>query len=124
VTDNIVHAAIFVGLGVGHFRFVADKNEIAVFVALLVTGFLCALTATYFCLLRHPPVACVQPHTRRGRLRQLLLRGFEAVMNRDFAYLLVFLAVIDRLGWFLWGSIFGTYAYAAGLVWIYRWRDF
>jgi hypothetical protein len=44
-------------------------------------------------------------------------------MNRDFAYLLVGLALIGRLGWFLWGTAFGIYAYALGLFAVYRWRD-
>jgi phosphatidylglycerophosphate synthase len=122
VTDNIVHVAIFVGLAMGHFRFVPGSNAKS-FAGFLLGGFLCALTATYFCLLRHPPVKHLHPRSHRGRIRQGLLRGFEALMNRDFAYLLIPLALIDRLGWFLWGSVFGTYAYAAGLVWIYRWRD-
>jgi hypothetical protein len=56
-------------------------------------------------------------------LRQRLLRGFEALMNRDFAYGLVLLAVIGHLDWFLWGAAFGTYVYAAALVVVYRWRD-
>jgi phosphatidylglycerophosphate synthase len=122
VTDNIVHVAIFLGLAIGHFRFVPGSYA-RLFAGLLLGGFFCALTATYFCFLRHPPVKHLQPRSRRGRIRQGLLRGFEALMNRDFAYLLIPLAIIDRLGWFLWGSAFGTYAYAAGLVWIYRWRD-
>jgi hypothetical protein len=52
-----------------------------------------------------------------------MLRGFEALMNRDFAYLLVLLALLGHLDWFLWGAAFGTYAFTGGLVAIYRWRD-
>jgi len=122
VTDNIVHVAVFIGLGMGYFGSVAGI-DVRLFIGLLVGGFLSALAATYFCLLRHPPVQHLQPRSTRGRIRQRLLRGFEALMNRDFAYLLLLLAVIDRLGWFLWGAVFGTYVYAAGLGWVYRWRD-
>lgn len=122
VTDNIVHVAVFAGLGVGYFRPPAGAGT-GVYIGLLLTGFLCALAATYFCLLRHPPVKYLQPRTRAGRTRQALLRGFEALMNRDFAYLLLVLAAIGHLAWFLWGSAFGAYAYAAGLALIYRWRN-
>jgi len=121
-TDNIVHAAVFVGLGVGVYRASPDGVH-GLLPLLLLGGFSAALLATWFCLIRHPPVRRLAPRTRRGRMRQRLLRGFEGLMNRDFAYLLVVLAVLDRLYWFLWAAAFGTYLYSAGLVWVYRWRD-
>jgi phosphatidylglycerophosphate synthase len=121
-TDNLVHVAIFIGLGVGMYR-AAPDGALPWLIALLVGGFGCATAATMLTLVRNPPVATLQPRTRRGRIRQQLLRGFEALMNRDFAYVLLALAVIGRLGWFLWGAAFGTYVYAAALVVVYRWRD-
>ena len=122
ITDNVVHVAIFVGLGVGQYR-AAPESNFQWLVVLLLGGFACALTATYFCLIRHPPVRRLHPLTRTGKFRHRLLRGFEALMNRDFAYLLVALALFDRLNWFLWGAAFGTYAYALGLGYVYRWRE-
>ena len=121
-TDNIVHAAIFLGLGVGVYR--ASPDEVhGMLPLLLLAGFASATFATWYCLLRHPPVARLAPRSRRGKFRRALLRGFEALMNRDFAYLLLLLAVVNRLYWFLWAAAFGTYLYSAGLVWVYRWRD-
>lgn len=121
-TDNIVHAAVFVGLGAGVFRASPDGVH-RLLPILLFGGFALALVVTWFCLIRHPPVRRLVPRTRRGWMRQRLLRGFEALMNRDFAYLLVLLALLGRLYWFLWAAAFGTYLYCAGLVWVYRWRD-
>lgn len=121
-TDNIVHVAIFVGLGTGVYR-AAPDGSLPWLIALLVGGFACATAATMLTLVRHPPVQTLRPHSRRGRLRQRLLRGLEALMNRDFAYGLVVLALIGRLDWFLWGAAFGTYVYAAAVVVVYRWRD-
>jgi phosphatidylglycerophosphate synthase len=121
-TDNVVHAAIFLGLGIGVYR--ASPDEVHGFLPILfLAGFASALLATWYCLIRHPPVARLAPRTRRGRIRRGLLRGFEALMNRDFAYLLLLLALLNRLYWFLWAAAFGTYVYSAGLVWVYRWRD-
>jgi phosphatidylglycerophosphate synthase len=121
-TDNLVHVAIFIGLGAGIYR-AAPNGALPWLIALLVGGFLCATAATMLTLVRQPAAHRPPPRSARGKLRARLLRGFEALMNRDFAYALVILALIGRLDWFLWGAAFGTYVYAAALVVIYRWRD-
>jgi phosphatidylglycerophosphate synthase len=122
-TDNIVHLAIFVGLGVGMYH-QHPNGHYLLLINLLLGGFACAGALSYFFLVRRPGFArSGVPATVKGRLRQRLLGAFEALMNRDFAYLLLVLAVIDRLHWFLWGAAFGTYVFAILLVWVYRWRD-
>ena len=121
-TDNIVHVAIFIGLGMGIYRAAPDGNLFWL-VMLGVGGFAAAAAATLLTLVRQPPAQDRPARTRRGKLRQQLLRGFEALMNRDFAYVLLALALIGRLDWFLWGAAFGTYVYAGALVVVYRWRD-
>ena len=121
-TDNIVHAAIFAGLGIGLYR--TDPSQPFLLLgALLVGGLICATAATLTLLVPNPTSDQAPARTARGRWRQRLLRGFEALMNRDFAYGLLLLAVIDRLHWFLWGAAFGTYVYAGALVLVHRWRD-
>jgi phosphatidylglycerophosphate synthase len=120
-TDNLVHVAVFTGLGVGLYRTVPSAR-LPWLIALGIGGFAAAAAATLLTLVRNPP-ARTTPRSSRAKLRQRLLRGFEALMNRDFAYGLVLLAVIGHLDWFLWGAAFGTYVYAAALVVVYRWRD-
>lgn len=122
ITDNVVHVAIFAGIAVGAYRD-GRVEQGFLFAATLIVGFLCASAATSLCLLSDGPVKHLEISSRRGRLRRRVLQVFEALMNRDFAYLLAVLALVDRLHWFLWGTVFGTYAYAAGLVWVYRWSD-
>jgi phosphatidylglycerophosphate synthase len=122
-TDNLVHVAIFVGLGVGMYR--ADPNgPYVMLLAILLGGFALTGVASYFFLVHRPGFASSggSPRTWQGRLRQRLLAGMEALMNRDFAYLLVVLALLGRLHWFLWGAAFGTYGFALALVLVYRWR--
>ncbi|HSP95813.1 MAG TPA: CDP-alcohol phosphatidyltransferase family protein [Candidatus Dormibacteraeota bacterium] len=121
-TDNIVHAAIFAGMGIGLYR--ADPTQPFLLLGgLLVGGLVAATAATMTLLVPDPPGEQPPPRTARGRWRRRLLRGFEALMNRDFAYLLLLLAVLGKLHWFLWGAAFGTYVYAGALVLVYRWRD-
>jgi phosphatidylglycerophosphate synthase len=123
ITDNVVHVAIFVGLAWGLYH----QNPAGHYfwlMAILLGGFACDSVVTYFFLVRRPGFARHSSVVSvKGRVRQWLLRGLEGLMNRDFAYLLVALAVIDRLYWFFWGAAFGTYLFAIVLVWIYRWRD-
>jgi phosphatidylglycerophosphate synthase len=124
LTDNIVHVAIFIGLALGQFRYHPVSHS-HLLIGLLLGGVTCAAAATYWCFLRHPLALRTSevPRTTRGKIRRLLLRGFEGVMNRDFAYLLFALALVDRLDWFFWGTAVGAYGFAAALLWIYRWRD-
>ena len=121
-TDNIVHAAIFAGMGIGLYR--ADPTQPFLLLgALLVGGLIAATAATMTLLVPDPSGDQPAPRSGRGRWRRRLLRGFESLMNRDFAYLLLALALFGKLHWFLWGAAFGTYIYAGALVIVYRWRD-
>ncbi len=124
ITDNIVHVAIFVGLALGLYHRDPHGHYVAL-IGILLGGFVCTLAVSYFFLVRRPGFAESggAPITLKGKLRRGLLRGLEAMMNRDFAYLLIAFAVADRLAWFVWGAAFGTYAFAIALVCIYRWRD-
>jgi phosphatidylglycerophosphate synthase len=124
ITDNIVHVAIFVGLALGLYR-QNPNGHYLLLMGILLSGFACTGAVTYFLLVRRPGFARSggTPVSFKGRLRQRLLSGFEALMNRDFAYLLLVLALVDRLYWFVWGSAFGTYLFSILVIWIYRWRD-
>jgi len=54
----------------------------------------------------------------KGEQAAVWLDKVDRWSGRDFAYLLVVLAAINRLEWFAWGTAFGTYVFAAVLIWI------
>jgi len=124
ITDNIVHVAIFIGLALRMYHQHPDSHYVLL-ISLLLGGFACDGIVTYFFLVRRPGFAGggPAPVTFRGKMRRKLLRALEAMINRDFAYLLIALAVIGRLHWFLWGSAFGTYLFALLLICVCRWRE-
>ena len=108
ITDNIVHIAIFAGITLGLYRDSANVDYFWI-LCFLMGGFgLCGL-AVYQCILKRSPEELRQsPKT---------IRIMALLSNRDFAYIVVALALLQRLHWFLVGAAIGTYLFAATL-WI------
>jgi len=42
----------------------------------------------------------------------------ERATGRDFAYILVILAIFNRLYYFIWGAAFGMHVFAVSLWWL------
>jgi phosphatidylglycerophosphate synthase len=111
-TDNIVHVAIFAGIFFGCYRDSGSAWYLYLIPVVLGGFALCGL-ATYLALSVDAEGA------------EQWLGKIDRISGRDFAYLLVILAVIDKLGFFAWGAAFGTYVFAFILMWAtYRrsWR--
>ena len=105
VTDNVVHAAVFVGLLVGCYR-VGHSRAYLYLIPILLGGFAACAYATWRAF------AC------KGDQAAAWLDKVDRWSGRDFAYLLVVLALINRLEWFAWGTAFGTYVFAGALIWM------
>ena len=103
-TDNLVHIAIFAGLMVGCYR-VSHSSAYAYLLLILLVGFgICAVTVR-----RALGVA--------GEATARWIGQVERATGRDFAYIVVMLALVDRLAWFAWSAAIGTYGFAL-VLWI------
>ncbi len=105
VTDNIVHVAVFVGLLVGCYR-VEHSRAYLYLIPILLGGFAACAYATW------------RAFKVKGKQAAQWLDKIDRWSGRDFAYLLVVLALINRLEYFAWGTAFGTYVFALVLIWI------
>ena len=109
LTDNLVHIGIFVGLMTGCYRVSHSSAYIYLGVLMLIGFVFCAISVN-----RALSVA--------GDATNRWISKVERSTGRDFAYIVVVLAFIDRLSWFAWTAAIGTYGFALAL-WILTTRQ-
>jgi phosphatidylglycerophosphate synthase len=105
ITDNVVHVAIFIGIAIGCYRLKHSSSYFYI-LAVLLAGFgACAVSVN-----RALRIAGVEAHRWISQV--------ERATGRDFAYILVILAIFNRLYYFIWGAAFGSHVFAASLWWL------
>lgn len=105
ITDNVVHVALFVGIMVGLYRNSGSAAYVYL-LPILLGGFAMCGIAIYLAF------------QAEGENAEKWMAQVDRVSGRDFGYLLVILALINRLGYFAWGAAFGTYVFAFVLLWM------
>lgn len=104
VTDNIVHVAVFIGIMWGCHR-TSGSITYCYLIPIQLGGFgLCAVMVNRALSLEVEGAA------------EFIAR-VDRFAGRDFAYLLVVLAMINHLRFFCWGTAVGTYIVTIALCW-------
>jgi phosphatidylglycerophosphate synthase len=118
VGDYLVHAAVFTGLAIGLLREGLAGQGTWVVLA-LVTGVGAAMIAVHV-LFIHPALRHGGdlhwdggPESLRGRPGASIV---EKVASRDYTYLLLALALVGHLEWFLYAAAAGAWLFTLGVV--------
>jgi phosphatidylglycerophosphate synthase len=107
--DHFAHLATFVAIPFAIHR----TDPSASFVlpgVLLVAGFLTCMASVWWLVLR-------KPEREQGPYSLLI----ERVASRDYVYLIVLLAALGKLSWFLWAAGIGSHVFCAAL-WLVAWK--
>ena len=104
VGDNVVHVAVFFGIALGLYRPLRTRSTS------MPSG--SSFAASVFA----PSQCSGSWDTDRKNTESEQAPWLAALLvNRDFAYLVLFLALLHRLSWFLFGAAVGVYAVAIAL---------
>jgi phosphatidylglycerophosphate synthase len=119
--DNLIHFTLFTALGIGRWRMTGELTLLALGLVAGLSSLVAALLVYRHTAKQEKMRAPGGPLFRgvaaiaapgAGRVRTLLARVEDTLTQRDFIYLFVFLAVLDKLDAFLWLAGVGTPLFA------------
>ncbi len=125
--DNVVHIAVFLCLGIGLYL----RGSGPVYILLGSMAALATFTAATSVFIRvfmksgssvitfSTPVRVEEMDQAKGSLRQRI-DFVDKISNRDFIYLILFLAATGHLWIFTWVSAFGSTFYIFNLLYLYK----
>ena len=99
VGDQVVHIGVFVAIGIGLWRAGVEAPVLALAASAGV-----GVIISFAVVLR----SLLNPELQKNTALQRLI---DATTNRDFSVLLLALALVDRLVWFLWLAAFGVHVF-------------
>lgn len=112
VSDNLVHIAIFAGVAWAVYLRAPAFGPLALGAAAVLGNL-----ASFFVLTRLRNLRLRQEATQDQMARMEFMLGF---VSRDFSLLLLVLAALDRLDWFLWLAAVGANLFWVAMAWISR----
>lgn len=117
--DNVVHCAVFSCIAVGLYRF-SGAEYAALLGVLAVTGTLVSAGLVYWQTLRPKkeggPLFTSVAASNSVKTVGAAERIADFLARRDFIYLVIVLAAVGRIEWFLWMSAAGSPLYALALI--------
>ena len=118
--DNVVHVAVFYGLGLG----LNKDTGLPIYITLggvAVFGTILSASLASYQTWRKGQSSFtsvsgdVRDVAKSPAWRRRLVQMSDALARRDFVYAVVVLAIIGRLSWFLWACAIGSVIYACVL---------
>jgi phosphatidylglycerophosphate synthase len=123
IGDYLVNLAVFVGLGIGLARQGLPPGG-GWAVAALIAGVAASMVVMHGLFVR-PALAQGDLHAVGGDLQATAVAAVvEKLASRDYTYLLLVLALLGHLEWFLYAAAVGSWAFVAGVLgyWVYQRR--
>jgi phosphatidylglycerophosphate synthase len=97
IGDNVVHAFLFPCVALRSY-FHEPDGPYLVLGAISLAGVVVTWVVVYWLLVRRTPSPAI-------------VRVFELFANREFAYIVLILGIVDRFEWFVWAMAFGLWIF-------------